>query len=214
MRWLALCLVVACGPAPAAPTLANRTAQPAPEPLAVVGNPGAAVKIAYWFDYTCAHCADFAPTLDRIEATYGDRIGVFYKNFPLGKSPLAKTAAVAAEAARRQGAFIAMHRLLMESQARLMVQQVASTLQQGKEPAVPPPDLRLLATELHLDLARFDRDVADPAAAAAVDRDRAEGERAGIEYVPYLTINGEVFTGDREVAALSRAIDAALASRE
>jgi protein-disulfide isomerase len=189
-------VLAACSAAPA-PAIPPSNEAPAPvgaEPGAqYVGNPAAEVVLVYWFDYECVHCVAFAPTLDKLERAFGDRIVVYYKNFQLAKHPAAHDAAVAAEAARRQGKFIEMHRVLMATSPRFEASA-----------------LRAQASSLELDLDRFDADLADPTAAAAIDREYAEGEAADLWYVPVLFINGIEYVGDFELTRLSAAIDAAL----
>jgi protein-disulfide isomerase len=189
-------LLASCGGAPApAEVPQNR----APEPVAApaggqyVGNPNASVVLTYWFDYECPHCIAFSPKLDELERTYGDRIVVYYKNYQFPKHPDAHRAAIAAEAARRQGKFIEMHRLLIASSPRFSTSE-----------------LRALADQLGLDLDHYDADVADPSAAALVDRDYAEGDAAGIQGVPTLYINGVEVVDSLEPSALSAKIDALL----
>lgn len=145
----------------------------------VVGDAEASVKLVEFFDFECPHCADFAPMLRAVEAKFGHRIGVFYKNFPLLRHhPAARGAAIAAVAAQQQGKFIEMSELIFKHQAY-----------------VSPIDLESYAAKLGLDLERFRRDVAAPETAAIVDADIAEADALKLDHVPTLFVNGRLYDG-------------------
>lgn len=212
-RWtvLGFSLLVACGssaPPPSVPS--NRSA-----PLAVsegvqyVGNPSASVAITYYFDYLCPHCYASAPQLEEVVRTYGDRIVIHYKNFQMKQHPDARLAAITAEAARRQSRFIEMHRALMKH-AAAAAGDMNDVLTKGPAPTFTPEVLRDLATKIGLDLAQYDRDIADPSAGERVDAEYAEGEKQGVEYVPVLYFGTTRFEGRMDSAEVSAAIDAKL----
>ena len=200
--WLAVAL--ACGaPAKTETAPANRASAPASsEGVQYVGDPSAKVALTYYFDYECPHCYTFKPRIEELERKYGNRIVVYYKNFQLRKHQTARFAAIAAEAARRQGRFVDMHRLLMD---------YGKAEQQSDAPTGFTPDVvRGFAAKLGLDLARFDRDVKDTSAGTRVDGEYAEGERHGVEFVPVVYFGADRYIGDMEVGALSATIDARL----
>ena len=188
---------------------------PAPvikEGVQYVGNPSASVVLTYYFDYECPHCYVSSPKLDELEQQYGDRIVVHYKNFQMSRHAGARLAAIAAEAARRQGKFIAMHRRLM-AHARTASDQALASLQTGAPPpeaTFTPAILRELAAGLGLDLARYDRDSADPTAAARIDAEYAEGEKRGVTFVPVMFV-GDQIQDTSAIEALPPVIDARLA---
>jgi protein-disulfide isomerase len=179
-------------------TPANRSAAPVvTEGVQYVGNPNARVVLTYYFDYQCPHCYAFSPELDAIARTYGDRIVVHYKNFQMAMHPGARLAGISAEAARRQGRFIEMHRALMKHAS--------------SEPSFSPEVLRTIAQSVGLDLARYDADIADPAAAARVDGEYAEGEQRGNEFVPVIYFGAARFEDRLDTATVSAEIDKHLA---
>ena len=63
----------------------------------------------------------------------------------------------------------------------------------GDQEKEAPSDLERYARELKLDIPRWKRD--SDAAAEKVNRDRADGEKAGIDSTPTLFINGRKFHG-------------------
>lgn len=211
-RWtvLGLVILVGCGSAsPAAETPSNRgAAARTVEGVQYVGNPAASVAVTYYFDYLCPHCYASAAKLDEMARTYADRIVVHYKNFQMAKHPEARLAAITAEAARRQNKYIEMHRALMQHASSATSGDLSASLTQAPAPVFTPTVLREMATKLGLDLAQYERDIADPSAAARVDGEYKEGEAQGVEFVPVFYFGATRFEGRFE--ELPGAIDAKL----
>ena len=217
-RVVVLLCVLACGSGSAPSTSpANRTTEQAGEGVQYVGDPNARVRIDYYFDYECPHCVTFAPTIDELGQHYGNRIVVYYRNFQLAKHPNARLAAISVEAARRQGKFLTMHRLLFKQAAAAAPasdEELMAALRQRRElpgsGLLTPEALRRDAAEIGLDLARYDADIKDPAAAARVDGEYAGGEKRELDHVPSIFINDVLYEGDTSGAAIGAAIDARL----
>ena len=161
------------------------------------GNPAAKVKIVSYYNYRCPHCITFEPILDDLVTRYGDRIFVQYRTLRLSMWADSDDAAVAALAAHRQGQFLAMHRALFATAKDMGSKFDAETL-------------RGHATTIGLDVARFERDLADPELRARVAKDTSDAEAAEVAYVPFLFFNGKPYEGDRELAPLTAHIDALL----
>ena len=160
----------------------------------LVGARGAAVQLVLFEDLECPHCAALAPMIAQLEKTYGDRIAVYYKQFPLSRPhPRARDAAIAALAADRQGKFVAMTELIFADQHRLAA-----------------ADLEADARQLGLDVPRFLADVAAPELAAIVDGDVAEADALGIDHVPALFVDGRAYAGILDLPALTDLVAEAL----
>src|SRR4051812_16626059 len=85
---------------PAAPVNASPGAQPAH----FRGSETAAVTLEEFGDFECPPCGDLYPMLKSIEAEYGARLKVVFREFPLTPNhPHSLAAAHAAEAAGLQG---------------------------------------------------------------------------------------------------------------
>lgn len=158
------------------------------------GNPHANVVVSFWFDYDCSFCATASTMLDEIANRYGDRIVIRYMNYPMNPwlHPFARDAAIAAEAARLQGRYFEMHRLLV-----------------ARAPDLSPRARRAAARELGLDMASFDADVADAIVAARVDRDEVEGNMLRLAGVPSIFVDG-VQIHRPDVDSVASAIDVRL----
>jgi protein-disulfide isomerase len=138
------------------------------------------VTLVEFMDYGCPHCAGVVPMLEDILSRYPADVALRVKHFPLSGHPDSGPAAAAAVAAGRQGKFNEMHKLLLRNQSK-----------QSRK------DLVEHARALGLDVAKFEKDVADPAVEAIVIKDRKEGLESGIGGTPTLFVNG------REVPELS-----------
>ncbi|MBZ0233198.1 MAG: DsbA family protein, partial [Deltaproteobacteria bacterium] len=138
--------------------------------------------------------AERALEVDELAALYPDDVRIVVKNMPLPGHRLARGAAIAAMAAHRQGKYWEMHEMLFSNQDRLDAASLVAH-----------------ARTLGLDDARFERDLADPAIAAAVDADLAEATDKGFVGVPSFTINGRVVVGALPLEQLRAVVDEELA---
>jgi protein-disulfide isomerase len=104
---------------------------------------------------------------------YGDKVRLVTRDFPLNQHSEAFKAAEAAEAAREQGRYWEYAQLLMRNQSALSSDQ-----------------LKVYASELALDCARFDSALDSGEFAEMVQRDIEEGIKLGVNATPTLFING------------------------
>lgn len=131
--------------------------------------------VVEYADFECAHCRAAAAVVDELVKTRPD-VRVVYKHYPLPFHALARRAAIAAEAAGRQGKFWEMHAAIFATQDLL-----SDDLLKGHAKAIG------------LDVAKFERDLADPVLAEKVDASRAEGQTFGVEFTPYMFVNGRPY---------------------
>lgn len=120
-------------------------------------------------------------------AEYQGRVSVTYRHFPLKKHPLAQEAAEAGEAAGEQGYFWQMHDAIFANQ---------NLLYSGA--------FRVLAGMLGLNMERYDEAIASGRPRDRVLADRAEGERIGVTFTPYLLLNGDLVEDTRYDALKQR----------
>jgi protein-disulfide isomerase len=144
----------------------------------VRGDPEAKIAVVEFSDFQCPYCGRAVTLLDQISKTYGDQVRIVFKHLPLGMHPKAPAAHAAAEAAHRQGKFWQMHDKIFANQAEMS-----------------PEKYRQYAKEIGLDLARFDRDVADASLKQRIDADAAEAERLGVTGTPAFFVNGRYLAG-------------------
>jgi protein-disulfide isomerase len=153
------------------------------------GSKTAPVTLVEFADYECPYCQRVAPDVKKIEADYGGKLAVSYKDFPLPMHPHAEKAAEAVRCAGKQGKFWEMHDEVFHSH-ELDIDQ-----------------LKAQARALSLDGAQFDKCLDSGETAAAVQQDRQEGVKLGLTGTPSFFINGHFISGSLDYATLHRLID-------
>jgi len=144
-------------------------------------------------DFQCPYCQAAAGTIRQFVTKHRDRVTLVYKHLPLTTiHAQALPAAKAAWAAGQQGKFWEFHDALFEQQKQL-----------GE------PLYSSLAKSLKLDVARFDRDRNSKAAESAILQDLQLADKLGINGTPFFVMNGQVFSGDVDLAALEQILDRA-----
>jgi protein-disulfide isomerase len=175
-----------------------RAAKPDPNrryKINIAGSPekgpeDAPVTIVEFSDFQCPFCARVVPTLDQIEKEYGDQVRVVFKNLPLSIHSKAKAAALAAEAAHRQGKFWEMHDLIFANQREMS-----------------PEKYLEYAGKIGLDVDRFKRDLVSPDVQRKVDADAREASSLGVTGTPGFFVNGKFMSGARPFDAFKQVID-------
>lgn len=156
------------------------------------GAADAPVELVVFDDFQCPYCARLAPLLDQVLGLYPDKVKVVFKHFPLRNHRFARSAAVAALAAKEQGAFWPYHDRLFAAQKSLNEKVFTE-----------------IAQALKLDLERFEASLKDPTHAGRINQDLLDGQKAGVRGTPAVYINGKQI-GDRSLGGLQKAIDEAL----
>jgi protein-disulfide isomerase len=113
---------------------------------------------------------------------------------PLDMHKNAMGAHLAAVAAGKQGKFWEFHDRLFANQEQLNLEAY-----------------KTYARELGLDVARFEKDLADPEVKKAVEADKAEARFLGVTGTPGFFVNGRFLGGARPFSDFAKAIDAELA---
>lgn len=158
---------------PAPPPVALARESLVPQGTNTTGNASASAYLVEFSDFQCPACKGVKPIVEDIIKTYGDKLSVSYRHFPLSQHPYGMSAAIAAEAAGRQGKFWEMGDLLFSDQENL-----SDALVSG------------YADQLKLDKAQFDKDLKDPALKDKVTKDSDYGVSIGINSTPTFFLNG------------------------
>jgi protein-disulfide isomerase len=153
------------------------------------------VQLVEFADFRCGYCARLQPVLAGLLEEYPEQVRLAFVHMPV-VSRDSGPAAVAAEAARRQGAFWGMHDALFALQG--------APLREA--------DVRIAALELGLDVERFAADLRDPLLLDRVRADLAHVRRLGIDGTPALLVNGRLYVGLLSRDELQRLVEAALAA--
>lgn len=157
------------------------------------GDASAAVTIVEFTDFQCPSCAAMQPILEEALKSYGSKVRLVVRDFPLNMHANARKAAEAANAARAQGKFFEYTALLFKRQNALDV-----------------PSLKKYASELGLDRARFDAELDGDKYSAEVKHDIDDGEVYGVDSTPAIFVNG-VALREMSSEALRALIDRGLA---
>lgn len=145
------------------------------------GSANPKVTVVEFSDFQCPYCKDAEPVVKAVLDKYPADVRVIYRHYPLIQAhQFAMDAAVAAEAAGKQGQFWQFHHLLFENQ-----------------PSVTNPDsfkrdkFVEYAKTLGLNVDQFVKDFDSDATRQRVLTDRDEGDKIGINATPTFFANGE-----------------------
>jgi protein-disulfide isomerase len=151
---------------------------------------GAVVEVIQFGDFECKECGRVASSLTSYRHLNANVVRFNYKHFPDSEwHRHAFQAAEAAECARAQGQFWAMHHLLITNQDRL--------------------DIRALyayAESLGLDMARFTMEMDEETHVPSIRADIYGGTLAGVHQTPTYLVDGVLVDTTRGLHALFEAI--------
>ncbi|MCD9189318.1 MAG: thioredoxin domain-containing protein [Pyrinomonadaceae bacterium] len=137
------------------------------------GSATAPVTIVMFSDFQCPACAATHPVLKKVIAEYGAKIRFVVRDFPLPMHKDSFQAALAANAANKQGKFFEYTEILY-----------------GRQNALDTASLKKYATELGLNLQKFEIDLSDEKAASEIRKDIEDGNSYGISSTPTVFVNG------------------------
>jgi Na+:H+ antiporter, NhaA family len=148
-------------------------------------------------DYLCPYCRRLKLVIERLRKALGERMTYVFRHFPNEKvHPGAEFAALATEAAGRQGKFWEMHDALF-----------------GRDPPIDEAVVRQLARDIGLDMKRFEHDVTDPKLRHHVDEDLADGRRNGVTATPTIFVDGVRYDGAWDFYSMLEALERPVGAR-
>ena len=158
-----------------------------------VGPATAPVTVVMFTDFQCPACAQTHPVLKRVLAEFGSSVRLVIRDLPLEQiHPDAFMAARAANAARAQGKFVEYTEKLYSHQD-----------------ALDKASLIRYASELGLNVNKFELDFNDEKTAAEIRKDIADGVSYGASRTPTIFVNGikvRRLSADAFRTAISRAL--------
>jgi protein-disulfide isomerase len=160
------------------------------------GSAKAPVTIVIFSDFQCPYCKRAEGTIAEVEKTYGDKIRLVFRDYPLPFHSNAKPAAEAANCAAAQGKFWEYHDKLFANQA-----------------ALSADDFKKYAQEVGLDQAKFDKCLTDHTYVADIDKDIEAGQEVGVNGTPAFFINGRLLSGAQPFEKFKEVIDEELAAK-
>lgn len=162
----------------------------------VRGNAAAPVTIVEFSDYQCPFCARVNPTLAQVRQTYGDKVKIVFKDYPLPNHPNAPKAAEAARCAGEQNKYWEMHDAMFANQRALEV-----------------PTLKQTARAIGVEGGAFDQCLDSSKHAAAVASGTSLGNKMGVNSTPTLYVNGRALIGAMPFEMFKQIIDEELAKK-
>jgi protein-disulfide isomerase len=160
------------------------------------GGQNAPITIVAFSDYQCPFCGRAETVVDQVMKTYGDKVRLVFRDYPLPMHENAHRAAEAANCAIPQGKFWEYHAKLFANQTDLSEDK-----------------LKQYAKDVGLDGGKFDKCLADKTYVAAVEKDMADGAKVGVSGTPAFFINGRMLSGAQPFEKFKEVIDDELASR-
>ncbi|HEU5485722.1 MAG TPA: Na+/H+ antiporter NhaA, partial [Microlunatus sp.] len=156
----------------------------------VRGPADAPLTLVEYGDFECPFCSKATGSIAELRAALGDDLRYVFRHLPLQHvHPHARSAALASEAAAAQGKFWEMTGQLFSHQD-----------------ALEPDDLRAYATEIGLDVDRFEEDLRTRRYENRVDDDAIDAEVSEVHGTPTFYVNGRRHTGPYDAVTLAAAL--------
>jgi protein-disulfide isomerase len=145
----------------------------------VKGQPLARTTLIEYSDLQCPACRAYYPVVKKLADDFRGKIRIVYRHYPLTKLHRnAYMAALAAEAAAKQGKFWEMHDLLFERQEQW------SGSSDVKKVFIE------YAKEMGLNAEQFAKDIDSSDVSSKVDTDIASGNKGQVKATPTFFLNG------------------------
>ncbi len=155
------------------------------------GPPGAPITIVEFSDFQCAYCKRVLTVLNQVLERYPDQVKLAFRDFPIQNiHPQAQQAAEAAHCASEQGKFWEYHDLLFENQD-----------------TIPTANFADHAKTIGLEVASFQACLDSQKYKTKVERNYADGVKAGVSGTPAFFINGRLVSGAQPLEAFKAVID-------
>jgi protein-disulfide isomerase len=170
-----------------------------PVPIPTLGSPSmgpanARITLVEFSDFQCPYCSKAVAQINATLKAYPNDVRLIFKQYPLEDAhPAAAISAAAALAAHQQGKFWPMHDVMF-----------------ANRPKLSRPSILAWAKEIGLDMTRFTADLDSEAIRKAVQRDKADGDKAGVEGTPTVFLNGQRYNGDLAPEKFKPVIDGEL----
>lgn len=153
------------------------------------------VTIVEYADLQCPACQAYHPIVKGVLSSYPEQVKLVFKHFPLiGIHPNAMPAAIAAEAAGKQGKFFEFADVVYAKQ--------------GEWSSLPNPDAKFeeYAKALKLDVNKFKNDLSNAEIAKKIEDERNEGIANGVSGTPTFFVNNKRITNPADLESFKKVI--------
>lgn len=148
-----------------------------------ISTDSAKVTLVEFGDFQCPACAAYHGTVKKIINDNKGKLNFVFRNFPLSQHQNAQIASEAAEAAGEQGKYWEMYDILYEKQS------------DWSDSRKPLDIFQQYAKDIKLDVEKFKKSVNDNKFADKINKDKVDGNAAGVDATPTFYINNEKFSG-------------------
>lgn len=139
-----------------------------------------AVTLVEFLDFECEACGAFYPIIEKLREEFAGEVTFAFRYFPLPGHLNSTTAALAVEAAARQGKLEEMFARMYETQSEW-----------GESQESKANLFRQYAARLGLDLAKYDADVAAVETLERIEADFQDGVALGVQSTPSFFLNDQ-----------------------
>lgn len=143
-----------------------------------IGASNASVKIVEFSDFQCPACKVRKQEIDDLLKKYPNDLSLTYRYFPLDYHPGGRIGAQAAQASGEQGKFKEMYDKLF-----------------GDQDNINEDNIKKWASEIGLDMGKFNSDYTSEQTKSVIDADLKAGEDIGLKGTPTIYLNGAEVTG-------------------
>ncbi len=156
------------------------------------GNSDAPVTIVEFADFQCYYCGQARARIAELKKTYGKKIRIVFKHYPLPNHPEAKPASEASMCINEQGSdkFWKYYDILFDN-AKSWTKD----------------DFKDYAKKVGADVKKFEECFDSKKYSAHIDASIAEGQRLGVNSTPSFFVNSQLIKGAQPLAEFREIID-------
>ena len=165
----------------------------------IKGNKDATVTLVEYLDFECEACGAYYPLVKQLSEEFKNDVRFVNRYFPLPGHKNGMPAALAVEAAARQGKYWEMHDLLFDNQKSW-----------GEKQSPDPAIFEGYAKQVGLNMDQYKIDVKSKEVSDRVNRDKNSGTKIGVSGTPSFYLNGEKIPNPKSPEDFKTFIQAAI----
>ena len=165
----------------------------------IKGNKDASVTIVEYLDFECEACGAYYPLVKQLAEEFKNDVRFVNRYFPLPGHKNGLPAALAVEAAGKQGKYWEMHNILFDNQKTW-----------GEKQSPDPSIFEGYAKQIGLNMDQYKKDVGSNEVKERVNRDKNSGTKLGVSGTPTFFLNGEKIPNPKTPEDFKTFINAAI----
>lgn len=165
----------------------------------IKGNIDAQVTLVEYLDFECEACGAYYPLVKQLAEEFKNEVQFVNRYFPLPGHKNGLPAALAVEAAGKQGKYWEMHNILFDNQ-----------ITWGEKQSPDPAIFEGYAKQIGLNMDQYKKDVESKEVSKRVNRDKISGTQLGVKGTPSFFLNGEKIPNPKTLEDFKTFIQAAI----